>query len=94
MKQYHLPYDIEAVGKNIKEGNFWGKNMTLKMGVDMDMDMTIGSDSPLVSGDWGRKSSCMELYTPLNKMQITERSVKASPLKLLPTLLFVSTAAF
>ena len=33
-KQYHLPYNIEAVGKNIKwvegEGNFGGRNQDLK----------------------------------------------------------------
>ena len=52
-KQYHLLYDIEAVGKNIKlgkvegDGNFGEENRDLNK---------IG---------WERISSCSDLFTPL-----------------------------
>ena len=52
-KQYHFPYYIEGVGKNIKLGreeeyeNLWEENQDLKI------------------WGWGRRSSCTELYTPL-----------------------------
>ena len=51
-KQYHLPYNIKAVGKNIKwetARKFWRRKSRLK------------------KGGWGRILSCKELYIPLNK---------------------------
>ena len=49
-KQYHLPYNIQAVGKNIKWGRgreFWEEYKDFRKWV------------------WGRTSSRIELYTPL-----------------------------
>ena len=63
MKQlYHIPYNFEAVGKNIKrrrgegDGIFGEENQDLK------------------DGGWGRISSCRELYTPLNLIRGIPRS--------------------
>ena len=52
-EQYHLPYNIKAVRKNIKwgreegDGNFEEENPDFKI------------------WGWGRISSCRKLYTPL-----------------------------
>ena len=52
-KQYHLFYNVKAVGKNIKCGrgvedeHFRGENQDLKI------------------WGWGRISNCRKLYTPL-----------------------------
>jgi len=53
VKQYHLPYNIEAVEKNIKLGRGeWDE----KFGEE-NQDLDIWG--------WGRISSCRKFYTPL-----------------------------
>ena len=52
-KQYHLPYNIKAVGLNIKWGKGgWGGNFGEE-------------NQDLKERGWGRIPSCRELYTPL-----------------------------
>ena len=50
-KQYHLPYDIKAIGKNIK----WGKGTE-----------NLGKKIKIKKWRGGRISNCWELYTPLS----------------------------
>ena len=54
-KQYYLPHDIKAVGKNIKKGRW-------------EEDRNLGGKIKNKKRVWGRKSSCKKLYTFLNRL--------------------------